>query len=44
VIATPEIQTFKLRESTHDFIVIASDGIFDRMNTEEVIHTIWTLS
>jgi serine/threonine protein phosphatase PrpC len=25
----------------HDFIVVASDGIFDRMTSEEVISMVW---
>jgi serine/threonine protein phosphatase PrpC len=37
VVAVPEIHSFKLNESQHDFIMIASDGIFDRLNTEDVI-------
>ena len=43
VIAVPEIQSFKLRENVHDFIVIASDGVFDKMSTEEVVHSIWAV-
>ena len=31
VIATPEIKSFRIAEE-HDFIVIASDGIFDKLS------------
>ena len=41
VVALPEISNFKLRENVHDFILIASDGIFDRMSTDEVVKTVW---
>ena len=43
VTAIPEIQSFKLRENVHDFIVTASDVVFDRMSTEEVCHTTWAV-
>ena len=38
VVALPDITSFKLIDNYHDFIVIASDGIFDRSTTEEVIN------
>ncbi len=44
VVAIPEIHSFKLNESQHDFIMIASDGIFDRLNTEDVIQSSWEFS
>lgn len=37
VVAIPEISSFKLSDMTHDFIIICSDGVFDKMSTEEVI-------
>eukprot|EP01017_Pseudomicrothorax_dubius_P028512 TRINITY_DN3388_c0_g1_i4.p1 TRINITY_DN3388_c0_g1~~TRINITY_DN3388_c0_g1_i4.p1 ORF type:complete len:642 (+),score=110.25 TRINITY_DN3388_c0_g1_i4:89-2014(+) len=40
VIATPDVEDFKLG-SEHDFIVLACDGIFDVLSSEEVIRTVW---
>jgi protein phosphatase PTC2/3 len=31
VIATPEIKSFRITDD-HDFIVIASDGIYDKLS------------
>ena len=39
--ALPDINNFKLIDNYHDFILIASDGVFDRMNTEDVIAAAW---
>lgn len=33
VVALPEIHQFKYQEKSHDFIIICSDGVFDRMTT-----------
>lgn len=41
VVALPDINNFKLIDNYHDFILIASDGVFDRMNTEDVISSAW---
>jgi protein phosphatase 2C family protein 2/3 len=41
VIATPDIKIMKIDHEKHDFIVIASDGIYDRMSSEEVISLVW---
>ena len=41
VIATPDITSIKVDMKKHDFIVVASDGIFDRMTSEEVISMVW---
>jgi protein phosphatase 2C family protein 2/3 len=41
VIAVPDITTMKIDREKHDFIVIASDGIYDRMSSEEVISLVW---
>ena len=41
VIATPEITSFKLIDTTHDFIMVGCDGIFDRMTSEEIIREVW---
>ena len=40
VIATPEIYSFKLNKD-HDFIVLGSDGIFDKINSDEVSKCVW---
>lgn len=42
--AVPEITTFKLLDNYHDFIMIASDGIFDRMSTEDVVAVAWQMN
>ena len=44
VVATPDVTNFRLRENTHDFIIIASDGVFDKMRTDEVVNTIWNFN
>ena len=41
VCAIPDITHFKLLEQHHDFILIASDGVFDRLSTEEVVGVAW---
>lgn len=41
VVAVPDITHFKLLENYHDFILIASDGVFDRLTTEETINLAW---
>jgi len=41
VSATPDITNVRIDLQKHDFIVIASDGIFDRMTSEEVISLVW---
>jgi protein phosphatase 2C family protein 2/3 len=40
VIATPDIKSFRI-SSEHDYIVMASDGIFDKINNREAIECIW---
>lgn len=40
IIPTPEIRNFKLT-SDHDFILICSDGIFDRVENSQAIECIW---
>jgi protein phosphatase 2C family protein 2/3 len=40
VVAIPEIKTFKIAPE-HDFIVLASDGVFDKLNSREVIKSVW---
>ncbi len=41
VIAIPDITNVRIDLQKHDFIVIASDGIFDRMTSDEVISLVW---
>lgn len=41
MVATPEINSFNLVDTTHDFIIIGSDGIFDRLSTEEAVSCVW---
>jgi protein phosphatase 2C family protein 2/3 len=41
VIAVPDVTTFKILDNVHDFIIIASDGVYDRMTTEEVTSLVW---
>ena len=40
VIAIPEIKSFKISED-HDFIVLASDGIYDKIDNKEAIGCVW---
>lgn len=40
VIATPEIKSFKILD-THDFVTMASDGIFDKLSNKEVVQCVW---
>jgi protein phosphatase 2C family protein 2/3 len=40
VIAEPEIRSFKI-SSDHDFLILACDGIFDKMSSGDVMRTIW---
>ena len=40
VIATPEIKSFKIAKD-HDFIVMGSDGIFDKLSNKEAIQCVW---
>ncbi|EGR28506.1 protein phosphatase 2c, putative [Ichthyophthirius multifiliis] len=41
VIATPDIKEFEIEED-FDFIMISSDGIFDRLSSVECIQSIWS--
>ena len=42
IISTPEITKFTLDESTNDFILMGSDGIFDKLDNEDLIRGIWS--
>jgi len=41
VVATPEITSFKLNSTDHDFIVLGCDGIFDKMSNEHIVECVW---
>ena len=41
VIADPDIVQFKVQKNMHDFIVIGCDGIFDKMDSKDVVHISW---
>lgn len=40
VIAVPEIKSFKIEEG-HDFIIMGSDGIFDKLSNKEAVQCVW---
>jgi protein phosphatase 2C family protein 2/3 len=40
VIAVPEIKSFRIT-GDHDFIALASDGIYDKINNKEAIECVW---
>jgi protein phosphatase 2C family protein 2/3 len=40
VIPTPEIKAFKIAPN-YDFILLGSDGIFDKVSNKEIIHNAW---
>ena len=40
VIAEPEIQMIKIDQSC-DFIILACDGIFEKLNNAECVNTAW---
>jgi len=40
IICEPEINEFKITNK-HDFIVIGSDGIFDKLSNEEISQIVW---
>jgi len=40
VIATPEIKVFKISDN-HDFIVLACDGIYDKLSSRDVVKCVW---
>jgi serine/threonine protein phosphatase PrpC len=44
VIHDPDIVQFKIQPDKHDFIVIGCDGIFDKMDSKDTVHTIWQAS
>lgn len=40
VIAVPDIKMFKVRDS-YDWIILAWDGIFDKMSNKDCVDTVW---
>jgi len=42
VIAVPEIKSFKISKD-HDFIIICSDGVFDKLSNREIIQITWDI-
>ena len=40
IIASPEIKSFKIG-TDHDFIVLASDGIYDKLSNKEIVQCVW---
>jgi len=41
VIAVPDVTSTKIAHDKHDFVIIGSDGIYDRMTSEEVVSIVW---
>lgn len=39
--AIPDIKCFRL-SNEHEFVVLACDGIFDKMSNREVLQSIWS--
>ena len=40
VIASPELKCFRIQKE-HDFIALASDGIFDKLSNKETVQCCW---
>jgi len=43
VIPKPDIKQFKIRNN-YDFIVIGCDGIFEKLNNQEVVNSVWQMA
>lgn len=41
VIADPDISYFKIDPQNHDFIILGCDGIFDKLDDKDCVHTVW---
>jgi len=41
VIAEPDICKFKIDPSKHDFVILGCDGIFDKLDDKDCVHTVW---
>ena len=42
IISTPEITKFTLNENVNDSIVMGSDGIYDKLDNEDIVQSIWS--
>lgn len=40
ITSEPEIKHFKISPS-HDFIVMGSDGLFDKLTNSEIVQEVW---
>lgn len=40
VVAEPDICQFKITNK-HDFVILGCDGIFDKFEDKDCIHTVW---
>lgn len=40
IVPEPEIKSFRI-SSQHDFIIMASDGIFDKLSNQDVVTCVW---
>ena len=43
VVPTPDIKCFKIRNN-YDFIILACDGVFEKLNNQEVVKNAWDAS
>ena len=41
VIADPDISFFKIDHKKHDFVILGCDGIFDKLDDKDCVHTVW---
>jgi protein phosphatase PTC2/3 len=43
VVPTPDIKCFKIRNN-YDFNILACDGVFEKLNNQEVVKNAWDAS
>jgi serine/threonine protein phosphatase PrpC len=41
VVCKPDVKTFKITKD-HDFIILACDGIFDKLSNEDISTCVWS--
>lgn len=41
VIVDPDISYFKIEKDKHDFVALGCDGIFDKLEDKDLVHTVW---
>jgi len=41
VIFDPDIIFFTIEKEKHDFVALGCDGIFDKLEDKELVHTVW---